>query len=206
MQSIQNKIVSRIYGKGRGWAFTQNDFKKIASRNAIDIAFYRLNKRNTIGRVARGVYYYPEVGKLLDREMPPDTDQVARAIARRYSWRIQITGMSALNYFGLTTQVQGRITYLSDGPNRKFEFAGCSIQFKKTALKESGFKLRETGLIVQAIKALGEERINMDVISAIRDKINPVLFNTILNESQSVTQWIYDVVKEVCRKEEVCEK
>jgi len=73
-------------------------------------------------------------------------------------------------------------------------------------LKESGFKLRETGLIVQAIKALGEERINQDVISAIRDKINPVLFNTILNESQAVTQWIYDVVKEVCRKEEVCEK
>ncbi|MCD4708933.1 MAG: DUF6088 family protein [Candidatus Sabulitectum sp.] len=206
MQSIQNQLISRIYGRGRGWVFTQNDFKAIGSREAVDIALFRLNKKNTIRKATRGVYYYPEIGKLLGKELPPDTDQIARAIARRYSWRIQITGMSALNYFGLTTQVQGRITYLSDGPGRKFEFAGFSIQFRKTALKESGFRLRETGLMVQAIKALGEERIDEAVISAIKDKINPVLFNTILKESQSVAQWVYDVVKRICIKEEVCEK
>jgi len=203
MQTIENKIVSRIYGKGRGWAFTQNDFKDIASRSAIDITLHRLNKKDTIRRATRGVYYYPEIGKLLGKKMPPNSDQVARAIARKYSWRIQITGMSALNYFGLTTQVQGRITYLSDGPSKKYEFAGQTIQFKKTALKELSFKLRETGLIVQAIKAIGEKRINQDTILVIRSKINPVKFNTILNESQSVTQWIYDVIKEICKREEI---
>ena len=80
MQSIENKIISRIYGKGRGWVFTQIDFVDIASRNAIDIALYRLNKKNSISRVIRGVYYYPEIRNLLGREMPPDSDTVARVI------------------------------------------------------------------------------------------------------------------------------
>jgi len=201
MQSIENKIISKIYGKGRGWAFTQNDFKDIASRNAIDIALHRLNKRNTIRRALRGVYYYPEIGKLLGREMPPDTDQIARAIARKHSWRIQITGMSALNYFGLTTQVQGRVTYLSDGPTKEYDAGGYTIAFKNTSLKESGFKHRETGLIVQAIKSLGKENITEDVLFSIREKIPSSLYPAIIRESKAVAQWIYDTVRVLCEEE-----
>ena len=26
LQPIENKIISRIYGRGRGWAFTKTDF------------------------------------------------------------------------------------------------------------------------------------------------------------------------------------
>ena len=53
MQSIKNKVIARIYGKGRGWVFTQSDFGDISNRDGIDtvtignIAEVRLSKYPT---------------------------------------------------------------------------------------------------------------------------------------------------------------
>jgi len=45
---------------------------------------------------------------------------------------------------------------------------GPTLVFEHTALKEAGFKLRESGLIVQALKSLGPDGVTPDVISKIR--------------------------------------
>ncbi|WP_394713757.1 DUF6088 family protein [uncultured Desulfuromonas sp.] len=55
-----------------------------------------------------------------------------------------------------------------DSPNRKYSILSYTLEFKNTALKEIGFKHRESGLIVQALKALGKERITSEVIEKIR--------------------------------------
>jgi hypothetical protein len=43
-----------------------------------------------------------------------------------------------------------------------------ALAFEPTVLKESGVKLKESGLIVQALKSLGQEQITPEVISKIR--------------------------------------
>ena len=58
-QSIEDKLVSRIYGTGRGWAFSQADFADLGSRSAIDLALYRRECEGIIRRVIRGIYDYP---------------------------------------------------------------------------------------------------------------------------------------------------
>jgi hypothetical protein len=85
--------------------------------------------------------------------LSPDTDQVARALARKFNWRIQPSGATALNLLGLSTQVPARAVYLSDGPDRSYTVGNTGLDFEHTALKEVGFKLRESGLIVQALKS-----------------------------------------------------
>jgi hypothetical protein len=89
----------------------------------------------------------------------PDIDQVAQALARKFGWRIQPGGAMAQNLQGLSTQVPARAVYLSDGPNRTYRIGDTTLIFKHTALKEAGFKLRESGLIVQALKSLGPDRV-----------------------------------------------
>jgi hypothetical protein len=56
---IEDKVISRIYGKQRGWVFTPNDFKDLAARGAIDVALGRLLASGTIRRLAHGLYDYP---------------------------------------------------------------------------------------------------------------------------------------------------
>ncbi len=36
MQAIENKVISRIYGNGRGWAFFKNDFIDLGNVSVID--------------------------------------------------------------------------------------------------------------------------------------------------------------------------
>jgi len=197
MQSIDNKIISRIYGFGRGWAFSQNDFSEIGSAAAIRKALSRFEQAGTIRRVMRGVYDYPKFSTHLNQSLSPDVDQVALALARKFNWRISPTGDTALNLLGLSTQVPGRYVYLCDGASRDYALGRLTIAFKKTSLKEMGFKLRESELLVQAIKALGKARISDAVIADFKKALNPAVGKQVLKDTKMTTAWGYAVIKRV---------
>lgn len=203
MQSIEKKIFSRICGHGRGWAFFAKDFSAEFGSVNIDKALSNLVKKGKIRRICRGMYDYPKYSELLGQELSPDHDNVARAFARKFNWRILPTGDAALNLFGLSTQVVGKFVYLSDGPNRSYEIGGYELEFRKTALKEIGFKQQESGLIVQALKALGKERITSEVRRKIRQQIEPEKCARICKETRNVTGWVYDAIKKICREAEL---
>lgn len=198
---IEKKIESRINGHGKGWAFTKVDFASEFSEDNIHKALSSLTKSGKIRRVSQGVYDSPKFSKLLDQQLSPDMDQVAHALARKFNWRIQPSGDAALNLLGLSTQVPGRWIYLSDGPNREYEIGETTLNFKKAALKDIGFKHPKSGLIVHALKALGREQITPDTIESIRAQIIPTHFKRILNDTRTVTSWVYDAIKQICREE-----
>jgi predicted transcriptional regulator of viral defense system len=56
MQSIENNMFKKISGHGKGWAFSPKDVSPLASREAVDRALHRLEKKGTIRRVLRGLY------------------------------------------------------------------------------------------------------------------------------------------------------
>jgi hypothetical protein len=200
MQSTENKILSRIYGRGRGWAFFLKDFSAEFGSTNIEKALSSLAQKGKIRRICRGMYDYPKYSELLGQELSPNHEQVAQAFARKFNWRIMPSGDAALNLLGLSTQVPGKFIYLSDGPNRKYSILSYTLEFKKTALKEVGFKQRESGLIVQALKGLGKERITSDTIEKIRKQINAEKCGKILKETKTVTGWVYDAIKGICRE------
>jgi len=104
-QAIEQKILSRIYGNGRGWAFSQADFADLGARSTIDSALHRREREGVIRRVIRGIYHYPRHSKALGGPTSPNIDQIAHALARKFNWRIQPNGATAQNLLGLSTQV-----------------------------------------------------------------------------------------------------
>lgn len=198
MQTIEDKIVSRIYGRGRGWAFSASDFSSEFGRGTIDWVLSSLATSGTIRRVCRGIYDYPKFSELLQQQLSPDFDQVAQAFARKFNWRIQPSGDAALNLLGISLQVPGRPVYLSDGPNRQYEIANYTLEFKKSALKDIGFKHRESGLVVQALKALGKERVDDAVIVAIRKQLDVAACKRVLKDTVTATGWVYEAIKQIC--------
>jgi hypothetical protein len=192
-----------MYGRGRGWAFTKIDF--IAEFGEVNIhqALSSLAKTGTIRRVCRGVYDYPRYSELLGQTLSPDVDQVAQALARKFNWRILPSGDAALNLLGLSTQVPGKWVYLSDGPSREYaigENGEQTLAFRKSALKDAGFKYRESGLVVQALKALGKEHVDQAVIETLRQRLALTIRERILKDTRAVTGWIYQIIKQVCRE------
>jgi hypothetical protein len=199
-QSIEDKMVSRIYGNGRGWAFSQADFADLGSRSAIDLALHRRERESVIRRVIRGIYDYPRYSKALRGPVSPDIDQVAHALARKFAWRIQPDGATAQNLLGLSTQVPARIVYLSDGPDRSYTVGKTLLAFQHTALKEAGFKLPESRLLVQALKAYGENRITRKIIAQVRKKFDRTLRQRILVDTKTATGWVYAAIQEIAKE------
>jgi len=200
-QVIEQKILNRIYGNGRGWVFSQMDFADLGPRPTIDSSLHRRQREGVIRRVIRGIYDYPRHSTALKGQVSPDIDQVAHALARKFAWRIQPDGATAQNLLGLSTQVPARAVYLSDGPDRSYTMGKTSLTFEHTALKEAGFKLPESRLIVQALKAYGENRITPKIIAQVRRKFARALRQRILLDTKTSTGWVYAAIQEIAKED-----
>lgn len=198
---IRKRIISRIYGKGRGWAFSQKDFATLGARSTIDWVFYDLKHKGTIRAVMRGIFDYPRFSTNLNQVMGPDIDQVARALARKFNWSIEPSGPSALNILGLSTQVSGKYSYHSSGPDRFYTIGRTELSFRKSSSKEIGFKYHESAIIVQALKSLGKERISQENIVKIRRWLDKSLRQSVLRDTQTISNWIYDSIRTICRED-----
>ena len=201
MKNISESIFYFISGHGKGWAFSSNDLAGRFSRQQIDNTLSDLVGVGKIRRVSRGLYDYPRYSDLLQKTLSPDIDQVAYAYARKFSWRIEVSGESALNLLGISTQIPAQYVYLSDGPSKSYDIMGITLNFKKSSLKDIGFKYRESTLIVQALKALGKEHLTESVFAKIREQIDEKNYSKILRDTQGSTGWIYEAIKQICKPE-----
>jgi hypothetical protein len=199
-QTIANNIISRIYGYGRGWSFSPNDFSDLGPRSNIDVVLHRLLAKETIRRVIRGVYDYPQYSQRLKRTLSPDVDQAARALARKFGWNIQPTGMAALNALQLSTQIQGQYAYLSDGPSRTYTIGKQNLIFKHAKRKESGFKHHESALLVQGLKTLGQDRITPETTARLREWLPEDMRPKVIKDTALVPAWMRDVILDICRE------
>ncbi len=200
MQSIDNKVVSRIYGNRRGWAFSKNDFLDLGSDAAVRKALSRFQSKGTIRRVLQGIYDYPRMSKLIEDPMEPDLRQVAQALARKSGWRIQVSENTALNILGLSTQVPVKAVYLSDGPSKTYLIGRRELIFKKRVLKDFGFKHRESELVVQALKALGEKRVTAETRKKLKQAIPLSKWETILRDARTAPAWVCDVIRIIAKE------
>ena len=198
---IIDKVISRIYGHGRGWVFVPADFSDIANPATIRSALSRLVEKGNIRRIMRGVYDYPAESKLLNEISPPDPEKIAQAIARSHGWTILPDGNTSLNLLGLSTQVPSAWEYLSDGPYRSYEWFGNTMKFKHRTNKETTILSLKTALIVQALKALGRQNVDDNVIMTISQHLDGKERKRIQKEAMYVTDWVYEVIKRVCQLE-----
>ncbi len=197
-----NKVIARIYGLGRGKAFTSKHFHDLASPDTVRQILQRLTTEGTIRRVARGVYEYPDRSAFLKVPPAPDPDGIARAVARSHGWTIFPTGEVALNRLGLSTQVPARWQYLSDGPTKTLAWSGGTIVFKHRANKETTKLSPKTAMVVQALKSLGREHIDDAVIAALQRALTSPEIARASREARSATAWVYEVIKRLAVSKE----
>ncbi len=201
-KTAKNRILSRIYGRGRGWAFTPNDFITDFTRWEISNSLEDLTNENKIRRIIRGLYDYPLYSDILNKTVAPDMEQVANALARNFAWRIQPSGETALNYLGLSTQIMGSYIYLSDGPSKKYNILGQTLEFKHTNLKEASMQNKTAAIVVQAIKATGEENITSEFLNKLKEKFGNEEWQKIKKDSVKAPLWIYNCISEIAANKE----
>ena len=166
-QIIQDKVLSRVYGKGRGWIFYPNRFLDLGSRPAVDKALQRLAASGTIRHLDRGLYDYPGKHPKLGL-LSPSPDAIAKAISEKDGTRLQPSGAYAVNLLGLSPQVPAKIVYLTDGAQKTVQVGNQSIELRRTTPKNMATAGRVSGLVIQAFRYIGREGVTPEHIATLR--------------------------------------
>lgn len=196
-QSIENKVKSRIYGKGRGWVFTQKDFGDLGSYFAIRKALLTLEEKGFITRISHGIYEYPRTHKTLGK-LPPSLPKVAEAIARRDNIRIQPSGALAANMLGISEQVPAKVVYLTDTNSKKIKINRQELIFKKTTPKRMSLAGKMSGLVIEAVRYLGEEGVEGKAIKTLQARLQKADLKILKKDSLSAPAWVQKIIKEIC--------
>lgn len=198
LKEIRNRITKSEYGT----VFVASDFADVSNNMKVGVCLSRLENEKILRRIWRGVYDKPEYNDFLQEYLEPSADKVAHAIARNNSWTIVPCGDTALNLLGLSTQVPAIWLYVSDGPYRNYPINNIDIKFKHTANKEISKLSYKTSLVIQALKALGKENIDDNVVVKLKKILSEDEKKNMLNEAKSTTSWIYEYIKLIARRDE----
>ncbi len=199
MQSIVAKIKKRIHSKDRGFVFTKSHFLDIGNRTAVAKALERLAESGTIRRLARGLYDCPEKHPTLG-ELPANYELIAKALAGRDSLKIQPSGAYAANLLGLTDQVPAKIVFLTDGANRIVQVKNQQIVLKRTTPKNMATAGRMSGLVIQALRYLGQDNVDDKIIGILKKKLSSHDKRQLIADLRFAPAWIEKTVRKLQEK------
>ena len=201
LQSIDNKVISRIYGHDRGWVFTPSHFSDMGSRDAVASALRRHRQAGRIRQLARGLYDYPRIDPNLGM-LTPSPDSVAKALAGRDAVRLQPSGAYAANLLGLSTQIPMKIVYLTDGRSRTVKIGNKQIALKQTTPRNMATAGRISGLVIQALKHLGQRHVDEEIIARLDRRLSADDRKQLIKDIRYAPAWIADFIRRFGSKKE----
>jgi hypothetical protein len=197
-KSIEIQLLDRIKKAGRGVLFFTESFVSYGNTEAVKKALQRLTNSGELERVATGIYVRPVIDSVIGK-VSPSIEDIAKAIAKRDKARIVPTGAYALNRLGLSTQVPMNVVFLTDGSARKIKIGKRSILFKKASPKNVATVGEISGLAIQALKAIGKEKVLDKEIKHIQDLLKNEKPTRLQHDIRLAPTWIREIMKPVLK-------
>ncbi len=200
-QTLLQSILSRIYGKKRGWVFTPVHFRDLGNDLGIRKALQCLCDRGTIQRLERGLYLYPKRHPQLG-VLSPTPDDIAQALAGKDDLRIQPSGAYAANLLGLSEQVPAKVVFLTDGTNRKIKVGNQEIILRRTTPKNMATAGRVSGLVIQALRYLGKDHVDDAMIDTLTRRLSPDDRRQLIEDIRYAPAWIGAIFRRLTERED----
>lgn len=197
-ESYMDQMIKRIDLAKSESAFVVSDFTDLMDYETAKKSLLRLEKAGKIRKLFRGLYDKPLYSEMLQEYSAPNPEEIATALARNLNWTIAPSGMTALNLLGLSTQVPAQWTYITNGPYKEYTIGKITIKFVHRANREITGMSKITAITIQALKAIGEDKLDTLTIQKIRRRLEQEDLKRLLSEARRTTVWIYDAIKKIC--------
>jgi Family of unknown function (DUF6088) len=199
----QMSIYQRIqkYAENRpGEIIVPDDFRGLDSDTGVRTALMRLVKAGNLERVAQGIYYSPKTDPVVGK-VYPSMDVIAHKVADRDKALLVATGTTALNELGLSTQVPLRHVYLTNGAPRVLQIGKSAIRFKQAGPRNFSYKGKISGLVILALRELGQKNINDDLLHRIASLLKKEQPKHLTHDIAKAPRWIADILKNLSKKD-----
>jgi len=196
--STDSQVLARIQEKAPGWVFTPSAFHDLGSRTAVALALSRHRAAGTIRQLARGLYDHPIRDPQLGL-LSPTTEAIAAALKGRDAIRLQPSGAYAANLLGLSEQVPMKLVFLTDGPNRLVRLGRQVIQLRHTTPRNMATAERVSGLVIQALRHLGQAQITDAIIENLRKRLSEADKVQLLQDSAYAPRWMSTMIQDIAK-------
>ena len=196
MSAVADKIIKRVRGKGRGWAFTPKDFLDLGTRASIDMALTRLVQAGQIRRIGRGLYEYPKLHDKLGA-LTPEADSIAQAVATQSGDRLSASGAQSANRLGISTQVPAKASYATSGQTRVKKVAGRTIALKRSRAPILDDGSPDANAVLQLLAHVGKANIDDDLIHRLASQLDDRDLKALRKAQPLMPGWMSDAVHKI---------
>jgi hypothetical protein len=190
---LEIKVERELRKAKKGRIIFAEDFAELGNVESINRVLSRLREKGILIRLAFGIYLYPKTDKELGI-LYPSVEEIAEAIAQRDKARIIPTGIHAMNKLGLSTQVPLKAVYLTDGAARVVKIGNRTITFKKASPKNLLAKGEISGLVIQALKSIGKNKLEESMLAKIKSMLQKEEKEIIMNDAKLAPVWINKIL------------
>lgn len=163
--TVLDQIKEQIVKSREGTLFFNNSFPQY-DEEYVRHVLSDLCEQKLIARISFGVYVKPIKSKFGD--VYPSANDIVEAVAMRDNAKILPTGNTAMNQFGLSTQVPMNSEYITSGSARVITLGKRTIKLKRSAPKNFAYKGKMMPVLVAAMKAIGKDNLTDEHIGIIR--------------------------------------
>lgn len=198
--TVSKQIENRIHEHDPGWVFCPTDFLDLGSPHTVGMALTRMVRGETIRRLARGLYDFPQKHEQLGL-LSPSVDMIVEAVARRDGVRLQPSEATAANILHLSEQVPMRVVYETDGPARKIKIGTLTIQFRNRAPRKMATAGKMSGLVLAALRGLGKRYVTQEQVAHLRQLLTPEDRKCLLLDLPQAPAWMHPFLRYIAGDE-----
>jgi hypothetical protein len=156
----------------------------------------RHSRAGIIRQLTRGLYDYPRQDPQLG-SLSPSVDAIAAALTFRHDIRLQPSGGYAANLLGLSDQVPMKIVFLTDGPNRRIQLGKLQIVLKRTSPRNMATAGKTSGLVIQALRHLGQRNVDDRVIMKLRQTLSAKDKKRLVTDLRHAPAWAAKALRKI---------
>jgi predicted transcriptional regulator of viral defense system len=160
------KIVNR---KREGEVITYEDFSRLENLNSVVLALSRLYKSGVLEKLGKGLFYKPKTTRF--GKLKPSENEILKALLKKNK-QGYITGVSAQNSLGLTTQIPNQVVISGKLEKHERVIGNLTIKYKKTDISYANKNIEQLQVIdaLKNIKKIPDSEINK-VLNSIRKRL-----------------------------------
>ena len=152
-----------------GAILSTKELLHFGERAAVDQALSRLVKRGALMRVRRGLFAVPVKTRFGERA--PSVGTVVENIAKATGERVSISGASAANILGLSTQNPARQIFWTSGPSRHLKLGAQEIELKHVPSWQLRAPNSRAGHVFRALAYFGQSEAR-EVLMRIKPQLS----------------------------------
>ncbi len=156
MRTTSEAIKAYAESLPEGTTLSAKKLLHLGERAAIDQALSRLVKRGELMRVKRGVFALPVETRFGKRA--PSVEVIVENLARSTGESVSVSGASAANMLGLSTQNPTRKIYWTSGPNRRLKLGAQIVELRHVPSWQLRAPDSKAGHAFRALAYLGKAK------------------------------------------------